>query len=203
MFISVELRVAVEPIIDFKLLNCNITLALVNSFLNLMVLFRLVLYTPIYFQAVGRLSIIGASLRMIPASLGLLLCTGISGLIVQRSGKYVFLVWTGTLLALVDFALVGALMHRNIGVWELEICLVLIGLGIGLCIQTNITMVQVAVDTSFAATITLKLYFVQAISSVFGASVFSTIMQNYWLLSWPEPYLGMRWRWFYLCWRLD
>ncbi|KAJ9070870.1 hypothetical protein DSO57_1002930 [Entomophthora muscae] len=177
-FVLVEWRVAVEPIIPGRVLTRNVISATMTAFLNGAVFFSAIFYIPIYYQTIHGEDAITAGLELLPLIFGVVTCSMSSGLFMSKTGIYRPLSWTGTFLCLLGTSLMGAFMRPSISRPELIVFLLFMGLGIGLCIQTNTIASQASVAARDVAVVTSLVSFSQSMGAVMGLAVLGAVFQN-------------------------
>ncbi|KAI8871764.1 hypothetical protein GQ42DRAFT_161794 [Ramicandelaber brevisporus] len=178
IFIFVEVRVAREPIIPMELFtkhNYAVTTMVTLPFGTVM--FGLIFFIPLYFQVIKGEKAVTSGLHLIPLMCGLALLAGISGFLVSKTGIYRPFIWFGTALSTVG---VGLLV-----LWEADssnasyICFpLIIGVGMGFCMQTIMSAGQSQLDRTTLASGTALINFFRTIGGVFGLAIFSAVLNS-------------------------
>ncbi|KAI9293851.1 MFS general substrate transporter [Neoconidiobolus thromboides FSU 785] len=182
IFIIVEIRYAIEPIVPGYVLNRNTISANLVTFFNGFTLMVSLYYIPLYYQIIKGSSAIYAGLELLPFLLGVIFASIFSGIFASKTGSYRVLPIVGTTLVLVGVILFGTLLRTDITRVEEILFTLIIGVGLGLCVQTNTIICQCAVEEKDVAIVTALVNFTQSLGSVLGlavqGSVFSNILLN-------------------------
>jgi len=169
---------AKEPILPlylFKNHTFNIT-----SFLGFIIgagMFGALIMLPLYLQVVKGDSPSAAGVKLIPLMLGIVTSSIFSGKYITKHGKYKRFPVMGTVLITI-----GILLMITLGIdtpyWQLSIFAILIGLGLGLSMQTMVIALQNSIDFKDMGVATTSNTFFRSLGSVFGAAVFGSILTN-------------------------
>ncbi|MGH3923636.1 MAG: MDR family MFS transporter, partial [Pseudonocardiaceae bacterium] len=131
-----------------------------------------IMIIPQYLQIVKGASPTKAGLLLLPLMAGIMISSVASGQLISRTGRYKIFPVIGT--ALMAIALL--LLHLRLGVdtplWEVDIYLVLFGLGLGNCLQTLILAVQNAVPAQDMGVATSSATFFRQMGGTIGVAVF-------------------------------
>ena len=144
LFVVIELR-SVEPIIPMRLFrNAVFSIGNLFGFLSGMAMFSGIIFLPIYFQGVMGMSPTRSGLALVPAVLGILVASTLSGALITRTGRYKIYPIIGSVILLLSFVLLGRL-SVDTPYWQVAIDALLFGGGLGCTFQTITTAVQNAV----------------------------------------------------------
>ena len=174
VFIRVESR-AQEPMLPLRLFRgpvfslCSV-IALVVGFAML----GAMTFLPTYLQYVHGVSATSSGLRMLPMVLGLLVASVSAGTIVGRTGRYKIFPIAGSLLLTVGLVLLSRL-DADSGFWETSAYMVVLGVGIGLCMQILTIIVQNTADYRDLGVATSGVTFFRTLGSSFGTAVFGAV----------------------------
>jgi len=174
----VEAYIAKEPVIPVKLVlfNRTVAAACLTNFLATMVIFIILFYAPIYFQARGS-STTQAGIRLIPQSIGSSIGSFGSGLLMKQTGKYKTLGLVAVALEIIGVAFFAA-WDFNKPEWAIHIFLSLVGMGYGAMLTVTLLAVIAAVDHNQQAVITSATYAFRSTGSTLGITVASAVYQN-------------------------
>ena len=177
LFILVEQR-ASEPIIPLRLFQ-NRVFAVGNlyAFLAGIAMFGAIIFLPFYLQIVMGMSPTESGLAMLPAVLGILSTSIISGRLITRTGRYKIYPIIGAAVLAVSLFLMSRL-RVDTPYWELAIYMLAFGGGLGCTMQTIVTAVQNAVDFRDLGTSTSAVTFFRQMGGTIGAAVFGAILAN-------------------------
>jgi EmrB/QacA subfamily drug resistance transporter len=167
---------ASEPIVPLRLFGnrvfavCSV-LALVTG----AVMFGSILFTPQYLQTVRGISPTISGLRLLPLLAGMLLCSIASGQAISRTGRYKVFVVAGTLILAIGTFLLSLIRVRT-GALEFSLILFVVGIGLGLFMQTLVVVAQNAVDRADLGVATSAVTFFRTLGGAIGASVLGAIL---------------------------
>ncbi|KAI9298420.1 MFS general substrate transporter [Neoconidiobolus thromboides FSU 785] len=178
LFIVLQWKVSKEPIIPGHVLVRNVISADLTAFFNGCIFFATVVYLPIYYQIVHKESIIQSGLELLSTMSGLVFFSITSGIFIVKTGTYRLLSISGTFIGLTGVILLGVLMRNDISHAELLGFSLMIGVGVGLCLQTNTIVSQAAVDLKDAAIVTSLTSFNFSLGGVVGIAVLGSVFQN-------------------------
>jgi len=177
LFVLVEQR-ADEPIIPLRLfLNPIFAVGSLYAFLAGVAMFGAIIFLPFYLQAVMGMSPTESGLAMLPAVLGILTTSIISGRLITRTGHYKIFPIIGAAVLMVALFLMSRL-RVDTPYWELAIYMLAFGAGLGCTMQTIVTAVQNAVEFRDLGTATSATTFFRQMGGTIGAAVFGAILAN-------------------------
>src|SRR5699024_5352788 len=152
-FVFVELKVS-EPVIPMSLFtNRDFLLATTAGLFIGVGMFGVLSYMPAYLQMVHGIDATVAALMMVPMLGTMLVSSTFVGSIVSRTGQYRKYPLTGILLMAAALVLLSTLKADD-SAWGTIGCLALLGLGLGLSMQTLVLVVQNAFPVSMVGTAT-------------------------------------------------
>jgi EmrB/QacA subfamily drug resistance transporter len=141
LFVRIERRVS-EPILSLELFrNRNFSAATVVSFLTGFAMFGAVTYLPQYQQIVQGASATSSGLLLLPLMGGMLVTSLLSGQLVSRTGRYKVVIITGSLLMAAGLGLLS-LMGLATTQLTTSLFMVVLGVGMGLLMQTTMLVMQ-------------------------------------------------------------
>jgi EmrB/QacA subfamily drug resistance transporter len=178
VFLLVERRAA-EPVLPPAVMRDAVfrvagSLSLVVGF----ALFGAVTFLPLFFQTVYEASPTGSGLKLIPLMGGLVLTSILSGRLISRFGRYKIFPVLGTAVMTVGLALLSTL-HVDTSSAQIDVYLVILGLGLGLVMQVLVLAVQNAVDFSVLGAATSGVTLTRGIGGALGTAVFGTIFSTH------------------------
>ena len=168
----------VEPIIPISLFK-NHTFSL-TSILGAIIgagMFGAIVMLPLYMQVVKGYSATEAGLKLIPLMLGIVSTSIASGKLITKHGKYKRYPIAGTAIMSLGI-LAMTRLDTNTPYWEISIYAIMVGAGLGLCMQTLVIALQNAVDYRDMGVATSANTFFRSLGSVFGTAAFGTILTN-------------------------
>lgn len=176
-FVMVELR-AEEPIIPMRLFRNSIfSVGNLYGFMAGVSMFGIIIYLPLYYQAVMGMSATRSGLALIPAVFGILTMSIFSGHLITRTGRYKIFPIIGAILLIV-----AILLLSTIGVttpyWQIAIYTFIFGSGLGCTMQTIVTAIQNAVEFRDMGAATSSVTFTRQLGGAIGAAVFGAVLAN-------------------------
>ncbi|WWC69847.1 uncharacterized protein I206_103790 [Kwoniella pini CBS 10737] len=185
-FIVVERYFAAFPLFPGRLLlNRNVCLLLVQTWLVGMVYYGGIFFVPLYLQNVQDYSPILSAALLLPLVLGQVLTTTISGYVVKFTNRtwasfFVgFVLWTAGQGAQLCF---GKSTTKGVIIG----CLILQGFGIGSTIQSTLVLAQASGLSGDRAVITGVRNFARTSGGAIGLAIGNSILQNVFLGHLPE-----------------
>ncbi|KAG9072432.1 hypothetical protein KI688_000203 [Linnemannia hyalina] len=178
IFCLIEWKQAAEPIIPFRLFKSRTNVAVfASSFFLGMGFFGVMFFMPLYFQIVRQETATSAGLEMLPLVGGLLITSISSGVMVSKWGQYRPFIWVGFILATTGIGLL-TLLKVDSGRGAPIGFMLIIGLGLGLCMQTLMLAIQSSVVTKDIAVATANATFFRTVGSVMGVAIAGTVFNN-------------------------
>ena len=177
-FVAVELR-AKEPILPMRLFREPVfAVCCALSFVVGFAMLGALTFLPTFMQFVDGVSATTSGLHTLPMVVGLLTMSISSGVIVGRTGKYKIFPVLGTAVMAVGFVLLSR-MGPDTSTLVQSLYLVVLGAGIGMCMQVLVLIVQNTVDFADLGVATSGVTFFRTIGSSFGAAVFGSLFNNF------------------------
>ena len=177
-FVVVELR-AKEPILPMRLFRQPVfAVCCALSFVVGFAMLGALTFLPTFMQFVDGVSATTSGLHTLPMVVGLLTMSMSSGVIVGRTGRYKIFPVAGTAVMAVGFVLLSR-MGPDTSTALQSLYLVILGAGIGMCMQVLVLIVQNTVDFADLGVATSGVTFFRTIGSSFGAAVFGSLFNNF------------------------
>ncbi|WP_200834314.1 MDR family MFS transporter [Amycolatopsis alkalitolerans] len=177
LFVLVERR-AEEPMLPMRLFADRVfTVASVLSFVVGFAMLGGITYLPTYLQRVQGASATESGLRMLPLVVGLMATALISGNVISRTGRYKIFPVVGSLIMALGLFLLSTL-DANTGFPATSGFMVVLGLGLGCCMQVPTIVVQNTSAYEDLGVATSGVSFLRTLGSSFGVAVFGTIFAN-------------------------
>ncbi|KAJ3319694.1 hypothetical protein HDV06_006110 [Boothiomyces sp. JEL0866] len=167
-----------EPIIPLHLFKKRYTVApFISTFFLGMTMLPAFFYVPLYFQIVLDHTAQKAGIDTFPLVIGLVVFVISSGLFAGKTGYYLPPILLGSILASVGTYLMSTLDETS-SIWQRIFYLFIPGVGIGMCLQTELIACQDSVEEQDLSIVTALKSFWQSIGSVFGLAIASTYFNN-------------------------
>ncbi|WEG09323.1 MDR family MFS transporter [Microbacterium horticulturae] len=173
-FVFVELRVA-EPVMPmhlFRKLNFNLMTA--AGLAIGVAMFGALGYIPTYLQMVTGANATQSGLLMIPMMGTVLIASIISGALVTRTGRYKWAPIAGTLVTAGGMLLLST-MTSDLPVWVMCSYLAVMGLGLGLCMQIFVLVVQNTFPSSEVGVATSTNNYFRQIGASLGSAIVGSL----------------------------
>ena len=169
---------AVEPILPLTLFkNRTFTLTSIIGFIIGAGMFGAIIMLPLYLQIIQGNSATSAGLKLIPLMLGILTFTVTSGRMITKTGKYKVYPVVGTVIMSLGIFLMST-AKVDTPYWQIAIFAVVIGGGLGLCMQTIVIALQNAVDFKDLGIATSSNTFFRTLGGAFGTAIFGTVLSD-------------------------
>lgn len=177
LFLLVETRVP-EPILPLRLFR-RPTFALANGagFVLGLVMFGAIIFIPLYLQIVKGASPTRSGLLMLPMMVAVIAASILSGRAMTRFGRYKWFPVAGSATFLVGLLLFTQLRVET-SLWMAFGFMVVIGLGLGLCMQSLILAVQNAVESRDLGAGTSAATFFRSLGGSFGVAILGAILST-------------------------
>jgi EmrB/QacA subfamily drug resistance transporter len=169
-------RHAAEPVLPLRLFRipvvatANVAMLLLGA-----VLFVVIIYVPLFAQGVLGASATWSGVLLIPLNFMWISASTISGRLISQTGRYKIFPVVGTPLVLVGIWLLSRL---DAGSSDLALVLAtaVVGLGMGLTMQTYVVALQNAVERSDLGAATAINQFFRSIGGALAVAVFGTVL---------------------------
>jgi predicted MFS family arabinose efflux permease len=173
-FVAVERRVA-EPILPLRLFTSrNFTSAVALTFLTGLAMFGAVTFLPQFQQIVQGASATSSGLQLLPLMGGMLVTSVLGGQLVSRTGRYRGLLLAGSILMAAGLGLL-ATMDRGTDQVTTALWMVVLGIGMGMLMQTTLLVVQNSVGQPDLGAATGAATLFRTVGGSLGVSVFGTL----------------------------
>jgi EmrB/QacA subfamily drug resistance transporter len=174
-FVAWELRVP-EPLLPMRLFrnpvyrNTNAV-----SFLFGFAFFGAIIYLPVYLQVVRGYGPTASGLLLLPLVLGIFITSTGSGQLITRTGRYKIYPVVG--LTIIPLALLWlSSLETDTPMWNVSVRIFVLGLGLGLVIQTLVVAVQNAVEPRDLGVATSSNTFFRSMGGAIGTAVFGSVL---------------------------
>ncbi|WP_051191874.1 MDR family MFS transporter [Microbacterium luticocti] len=174
LFVIVELRAAepVMPLHLFRKLNFNLMTA--AGLVIGVAMFGALGYIPTYLQMVTGADATQSGLLMIPMMGTVLVASIVSGALVSRTGRYKWAPIAGTLVTAGGMLLLST-MTSTLPVWIMCVYLGVMGLGLGLCMQIFVLVVQNTFPNSEVGVATSTNNYFRQIGASLGSAIVGSL----------------------------
>ncbi|MEA3075888.1 MAG: hypothetical protein QOF60_796 [Actinomycetota bacterium] len=177
VLVVVERRVD-EPIVPIHLFRATtFKVASAVSFIVGIAMFGAISFLPLFLQVVNGASATNSGLLILPLMLGLLSASMASGQIITRTGRYKVFPVTGCATATVALYLLST-MGPGTSQTTVTLYMVVLGVGIGLTMQTLVLAVQNSVRITELGVATSSISFFRSMGGAIGVALFGAIFNN-------------------------
>jgi len=177
-FVPYEIYLAKEPMIRLGIFsNRSSTLVYFQTFIHGMILWSLLYYGPIYFEAVKGFSPILSGVAMFPETFTVAPASIIVGILTSVTGRYRWALWSGWILTTLGMGIMYLQdVHTSTAAW---IFLNLVpGLGTGILFAGMAIAIPASVNAVDMAHAVAFFSFTRALGQGVGVAVGGTIFQN-------------------------
>jgi MFS family permease len=178
LFLAVEGWVAKEPVVPLPLLRHRDLI--VSGFVMLCqcaAQTALMFAVPLYFQVTSNVSNTVAGAHLVPAVVGNALGGIISGIVINRTGRYKVMVLIATISASIGYFLLIVRWHGSTN-WLESLYIFPCGFGMGVVLSALFISVQAGIQPEFSAIAASILYLTSPIGNVAGLAVASAVLQG-------------------------
>jgi predicted MFS family arabinose efflux permease len=177
VLLAVERRVE-EPVVPIHLFrNQSFNVATSVSFIIGVALFGSISFLPLFLQVVNGASATNSGLLLLPLMFGLLGASMGSGQIISRTGRYKVFPVAGCGIAAAAMFLLST-MGTGTSQGTVTLFMVLLGIGLGLTMQTLILAVQNAVERTELGVATSSVSFFRSMGGSVGVALFGALFNN-------------------------
>jgi len=174
-FIGVEMR-APEPVLPLRLFKSSIfTLSNIASIGVAMAMFGAIFFLPVFVQGVIGNSVTNSGAILVPMLVSMIITSVAGGQFISRTGRYKVLMLVGLALMGAGFYLLSTFDLHTTNQQVIE-AMVLIGLGLGLTMQTYTLVVQNAVERIDMAVATSATQLSRSMGAAIGLAILGTIL---------------------------
>lgn len=176
-FVWVETRVE-NPLIPLRMLRSStVSLSILASFFIAVAMFGAIIYIPVYAQGVLSVSATQSGAILIPLNVAMIVTSILMGVIITKTGNYKVILIVGSLMLLGGYVLLSMLTWQS-NLWDLTLAMTVVGMGLGMCMQTYTLVVQNAVDRTELGVATAAVQFFRNVGSTIGIAVLGSIMSS-------------------------
>jgi EmrB/QacA subfamily drug resistance transporter len=176
-FIWIEVR-APEPVLPLKLWKSSIfTYSNIASMGVAMSMFGAIFFLPVFVQGVVGNSVTNSGAILVPMLVSMIVTSVVGGQIISRTGHYKALLLGGLAVMGVGYYLLSTFDITTTN-QQVIVAMILIGLGLGLCMQTYVLIVQNSVSREDMAVATSATQLSRSIGAAIGLAVLGTLLSQ-------------------------
>lgn len=178
LFVYIEDKVALEPIIPVRLLlHRTVWAACFTNAFSTMAIYIIIFYVPIYLQVNGH-SATQAGLRLIPQAFASSLGSIGAGLVMRKTGCYYLMDCFIMAIFIAGAGLVCTLNFSSYP-WQTYTYLIPVGFGYGGLLTVTLVALIAAVEHQHQAVVTSASYAFRSTGSTVGITIGSAVFQNW------------------------
>ncbi|KAI4245921.1 MAG: hypothetical protein LQ352_006479 [Teloschistes flavicans] len=177
-FVAYEEAIATEPLIRMVIFkNRTSAVSYISTVIHGMVLWSLLYYLPLYYEAVKGFSPIISGVALFPETFTVAPASVVAGILITVTGRYRWAIWSGWILTVLGTGLLYLLdLRTSITTW---IFLNLVGgLGMGLLFPSMAFAIQASQRNEDLAFAVAMFSFFRAFGQAIGVAVGGTVFQN-------------------------
>lgn len=177
LFIWWEAKVE-EPLLPLRLFkNHTFSLTSAIGFIIGAGMFGAIVLLPLYMQVNLQYTPSEAGIRLIPMMLGIVAMAITSGRLISKTGKYKRFPVAGMVVLMLAMFLFTTI-NKEMPYWQLAIYAMLMGMGVGLSMQTIVIALQNDVEYRDMGVATSSNTFFRSLGASFGTAIFGTVLTN-------------------------
>ena len=178
VFVLVESRAA-QPVLPLRLFGSRVfSVCCALSFVVGFAMLGAITFLPTFLQYVDGVSATISGLRLLPLVVGLLITSVTAGTLVGRTGRYKIFPLAGTAIVGVGLFLLSR-MTEHTSTLVASLFMLVLGAGIGLCMQVLTLIVQNTSSYEDLGVATSGVTFFRTLGGSFGAAVFGSLYANF------------------------
>ena len=176
-FVAAQRRIGDQALLPLRLFHNDVfSVTSAAAAVVGMGMFGALVLLPLYLQIVKGASPTKAGLLLLPLMAGIMTSSVISGQLTSRTGRYKIFPVVGTALMTTALLMLFLRLGVDTSLPEVDIYMVLFGLGLGGCMQTLIMAVQNAVPPRDMGVATASATFFRQMGGTLGVAVFLSIL---------------------------
>lgn len=176
-FVVAERRIGDQALLPLRLLHNDVfSVTSASALVVGMGMFGGLVLIPLYLQIVKGASPTKSGLLLLPLMAGIMASSMISGQLTARTGRYKVFPLVGTALMAVALLMLSFRLGVDTSLAEVDVYMVVFGLGLGGCLQTLIMAVQNAVPPRDMGVATASATFFRQMGGTLGVAVFLSIL---------------------------
>ncbi|MFP5021128.1 MFS transporter [Pseudonocardia phyllosphaerae] len=177
LFLAAERAYGDDALLPLRLFRTGVfsLSSVINLFIG-MALFGGIALLPQFLQIVHGATPIESGLMMLPLMAGIMIASVVSGQLTSRTGRYKIFPVIGTAFITISMVLLWLTVTPEIPIWQLDLEMGLLGLGLGLCMQTLVLAVQNAVPARDMGVSTSTVTFFRQMGGTLGTAIFLSVV---------------------------
>ncbi|WFG43775.1 MFS transporter [Pseudonocardia alni] len=177
LFLLAERAYGDAALLPLRLFRTGIfSLSAVLNLLIGMAMFGGIALLPQFLQIVHGATPIEAGFMMLPLVGGIMVASILSGQLTSRTGRYKIFPVIGTAFITIAMVLLWQTVTPSIPIWQLDLTMALLGLGLGLCMQTLVLAVQNAMPARDMGVTTSSVTFFRQMGGTLGTAIFLSVV---------------------------
>jgi len=176
-FVWIERRAA-EPVLPLQLWKSSIfTFSNIASVGVAMSMFGAIFFLPVFVQGVVGNSVTNSGAILVPMLVAMIVTSVLGGQLISRTGRYKALLLVGLASMGVGYYMLSTFSVSTTN-QQVIVAMVLLGLGLGACMQTYVLVVQNSVSRQDMAVATSATQLSRSIGAAVGLAVLGTILSQ-------------------------
>ncbi|TMD97378.1 MAG: MFS transporter [Chloroflexi bacterium] len=176
-FVWIERRAA-EPVLPLQLWKSSIfTFSNIASVGVAMSMFGAIFFLPVFVQGVVGNSVTNSGAILVPMLVAMIVTSVLGGQLISRTGRYKVLLLVGLASMGVGYYMLSTFSVSTTN-QQVIVAMVLLGLGLGACMQTYVLVVQNSVSRQDMAVATSATQLSRSIGAAVGLAVLGTILSQ-------------------------
>ncbi len=158
----------------------NFVIVIVLAFISSFAMYGAIVFLPIYFQYIRGLSPTISGLYLTPMTIGIVIASITSGIIMSKTGKYKFMLYIGIVVASVGIYMLSHITVSS-GMLGTVVSMLITGLGLGIFFPVLNIVAQNAFPVAQIGVVTGTLQLFRTIASAIGLSIMGSFMNNFFI----------------------
>src|SRR5207253_1265824 len=174
-FVWVEMH-APEPVLPLRLWKSSIfTFSNIASVGVAMSMFGAIFFLPVFVQGVVGNSVTNSGAILVPMLVAMIVTSVVGGQLISRTGRYKGQLLLGLAMLGVGYYLLST-FNVNTSNQQVIVAMILLGLGLGACMQTYVLVVQNSVSRQDMAVATSATQLSRSIGAAIGLAILGTLL---------------------------
>ncbi|RDW94180.1 uncharacterized protein DSM5745_01502 [Aspergillus mulundensis] len=178
VFIIYESFVPRQPLIPTQIFrNSTTAINYLGCFLHGMVMWCVLYYLPLYYEACLAYSAVIAGAAMLPLTLTVAPLSAITGIVIAKTGRYRWAIWLGWALTTLGIGILY-LLEAGTSIPKWIFIALVSGLGLGTLFTSMMLAVQASADVQFLSITATMAAFFRTLGQTVGVAIGGVVIQN-------------------------
>ncbi|KAL4910616.1 major facilitator superfamily domain-containing protein [Aspergillus multicolor] len=167
-----------QPLIPIHIFrNPTTAINYLGCFLHGMVMWCVLYYLPLYYEACLTYSAVVAGVAMLPLTLMVAPLSAITGIVIAKTGRYRWAIWMGWALTTLGIGILY-LLEAGTSIPKWIFVVIVSGLGLGTLFTSMMLAVQASADVRFLSITATMAAFFRTLGQTVGVAIGGVVIQN-------------------------